>query len=99
MKLKEGARTNNPKFNGVSLYVKDDKGRIVTLQKLQSLGDKNSDSLYSCINADYVRNSSIKIHLYRVDEKITNNQNSTKKSVSSKSIIGECNLGDIVDHT
>lgn len=99
VKVKEGARNNNPKFSGVSLYVKDDEGRIVTRQNLQSLRDKNSDSLYSCINADYVRNSSIKIHLYKVKEETTSNKNSTKRSVSSTSIIGECNLSDIVDHT
>jgi len=99
VKIKDGARTNKPEFGSVSLYVKDSYGRLVTRQRLQPLGDTNSDSVYACINSDYVKNSFIRVSLKKVTKKTVKNENTTTTSVSYSSSIGECNLSDIIDLT
>ncbi len=94
--LKNDAPKAKPSFNGAEIFVRDNKGNMVTRQKLRSLGLNHDDKLYACISDDYIDNTYVKFY-FREEKQLTSYSNGTStRTLKSSALIEQCDLKGLI---
>ncbi len=94
--LKNAGSKNKPSFNGAEIFIRDNKGNMVTRQKLRSLGLNHDDKIYACISEDYIDNTYVKFY-FREDKQSTSYSNGTStRALKSSALIEQCDLNSLI---